>query len=144
MIRRPPRSTLFPYTTLFRSLSRFSEAFDGPRRSAGERVTRAFLELWDGDPQESEPLLAMLRAAISNEQATSQLREFLQSRITQALAPRLRDDNEATIHAAVVSSMLVGVIVGRRIVRVGSLADEDIESLIRVVSPGIQSVLDSR
>src|SRR3989454_7713471 len=25
MIRRPPRSTLFPYTTLFRSLSRFSQ-----------------------------------------------------------------------------------------------------------------------
>src|SRR3712207_7998231 len=31
MIRRPPRSTLFPYTTLFRSLldfCRFDEAFD--------------------------------------------------------------------------------------------------------------------
>src|SRR2546426_5830096 len=29
MIRRPPRSTLFPYTTLFRSLSRFkSQAKD--------------------------------------------------------------------------------------------------------------------
>src|SRR3712207_8089999 len=27
MIRRPPRSTLFPYTTLFRSLARFSEGF---------------------------------------------------------------------------------------------------------------------
>src|SRR3712207_9277836 len=26
MIRRPPRSTLFPYTTLFRSAGRFSEA----------------------------------------------------------------------------------------------------------------------
>src|SRR5256885_9130617 len=26
MIRRPPRSTLFPYTTLFRSLDRFGEA----------------------------------------------------------------------------------------------------------------------
>src|SRR3712207_7667222 len=25
MIRRPPRSTLFPYTTLFRSVSRFRE-----------------------------------------------------------------------------------------------------------------------
>src|SRR5256885_11140280 len=25
MIRRPPRSTLFPYTTLFRSLSRYAE-----------------------------------------------------------------------------------------------------------------------
>src|SRR2546430_5464891 len=27
MIRRPPRSTLFPYTTLFRSLGRFREDF---------------------------------------------------------------------------------------------------------------------
>src|SRR3712207_7562090 len=26
MIRRPPRSTLFPYTTLFRSFERFSKA----------------------------------------------------------------------------------------------------------------------
>src|SRR3712207_7330750 len=29
MIRRPPRSTLFPYTTLFRSLERASEVGDG-------------------------------------------------------------------------------------------------------------------
>src|SRR5260221_3239122 len=32
MIRRPPRSTLFPYTTLFRSLSRTDQ--DGKRESA--------------------------------------------------------------------------------------------------------------
>src|SRR2546430_4344129 len=32
MIRRPPRSTLFPYTTLFRSRGR-----DGPRRATRER-----------------------------------------------------------------------------------------------------------
>src|SRR2546426_1238297 len=30
MIRRPPRSTLFPYTTLFRSLLVDDLAFDGP------------------------------------------------------------------------------------------------------------------
>src|SRR5882724_13252122 len=33
MIRRPPRSTLFPYTTLFRSRRR-------PRRPRGERARR--------------------------------------------------------------------------------------------------------
>src|SRR5687768_17751638 len=33
MIRRPPRSTLFPYTTLFRS--RASPGSSGTRRSAG-------------------------------------------------------------------------------------------------------------
>src|SRR5256885_12346657 len=30
MIRRPPRSTLFPYTTLFRSAQRLVHAGDGP------------------------------------------------------------------------------------------------------------------
>src|SRR3989449_11773238 len=35
MIRRPPRSTLFPYTTLFRSLHRIRQGIPG-RRGAGE------------------------------------------------------------------------------------------------------------
>src|SRR5437899_8213621 len=30
MIRRPPRSTLFPYTTLFRSKGRYFHSLDGP------------------------------------------------------------------------------------------------------------------
>src|SRR5689334_24336997 len=37
MIRRPPRSTLFPYTTLFRSPRRVAEA----RRVTGARRARA-------------------------------------------------------------------------------------------------------
>src|SRR2546422_7174389 len=37
MIRRPPRSTLFPYTTLFRSLyRRFSLAGSGFERNCGD------------------------------------------------------------------------------------------------------------
>src|SRR5438034_2074939 len=35
MIRRPPRSTLFPYTTLFRSRSRIEPARDTSRGYAG-------------------------------------------------------------------------------------------------------------
>src|SRR3989442_7870256 len=35
MIRRPPRSTLFPYTTLFRSLSRGARRLSQRRRAAG-------------------------------------------------------------------------------------------------------------
>ena len=34
MIRRPPRSTLFPYTTLFRSASFFTEPSKGTRQSS--------------------------------------------------------------------------------------------------------------
>src|SRR2546422_6414762 len=36
MIRRPPRSTLFPYTTLFRSAARGEAARDGACRMARE------------------------------------------------------------------------------------------------------------
>src|SRR5256885_5062594 len=42
MIRRPPRSTLFPYTTLFRSHARDADAAD-PR--VGELATKIAAEL---------------------------------------------------------------------------------------------------
>src|SRR2546430_8593997 len=45
MIRRPPRSTLFPYTTLFRSVRHARRAPDG-RGSGGER--RPLLSVWSG------------------------------------------------------------------------------------------------
>src|SRR5437016_10531110 len=44
MIRRPPRSTLFPYTTLFRSRgrgSRLDQIFAAPRRAAGHYGRRS-------------------------------------------------------------------------------------------------------
>src|SRR5256885_16736898 len=37
MIRRPPRSTLFPYTTLFRSRQDGREFVDQPRDLSGDR-----------------------------------------------------------------------------------------------------------
>src|SRR2546427_2055504 len=54
MIRRPPRSTLFPYTTLFRSLLDDAQVIGGPGPAqifAGERQRAAHtaLELRMGD-----------------------------------------------------------------------------------------------
>src|SRR2546425_5723831 len=40
MIRRPPRSTLFPYTTLFRSLPHAAQRRAGDAREAGGRLHR--------------------------------------------------------------------------------------------------------
>src|SRR2546426_7694305 len=39
MIRRPPRSTLFPYTTLFRSLSQLSAPADIPIIAVGSAAS---------------------------------------------------------------------------------------------------------
>src|SRR2546422_8207126 len=43
MIRRPPRSTLFPYTTLFRSRSSFGRATLAPMGRLPNRQAEAFL-----------------------------------------------------------------------------------------------------
>src|SRR2546421_5930589 len=68
MIRRPPRSTLFPYTTLFRSLGwsadRIGFAWD-PSNSLG-------LSPSDFNAQ-TQALLARLAAAIRSEEHTSEL-----------------------------------------------------------------------
>src|SRR5258705_11261095 len=51
MIRRPPRSTLFPYTTLFRSahqredIARITEGHQAPRKLRALHAHRAVLEL---------------------------------------------------------------------------------------------------
>ena len=123
------------------ALARIAQAFDGPEQTLGERVTRAHLALWEGDPQDSEPLLAMLRAAISSPQAAAQLREFIQARLLKQISRRPRDDHDATVRSGLASSMLMGVIVGRRIVQVQALVEEDLESVIRRVAPAIQTVL---
>lgn len=125
------------------ALTRLSDAFEGPAESLGERVTRAFLDVWDGAPAESEPFLAMLRAAIGNEQAAEQLRELIQTRLIDDLDPRLRDDPETTIRVQLASSMLIGVIVGRRIVHVDALVHEGRESLIARIAPALQAILSS-
>src|SRR2546423_9659937 len=49
MIRRPPRSTLFPYTTLFRSLERFVIGFSPPLRGPAF-IKRLFVQAEQGAP----------------------------------------------------------------------------------------------
>src|SRR5215475_15165486 len=52
MIRRPPRSTLFPYTTLFRSRRAVERRSSVPIRSSGAPDVRAILR--QGRPPRSE------------------------------------------------------------------------------------------
>src|SRR3712207_8442817 len=81
MIRRPPRSTLFPYTTLFRSGIRRVVGL-APRRH-GERVVadrRALGELRSGDHHWNR---TRGRAEVRSEEHTSELqsRQYLVCRL---------------------------------------------------------------
>src|SRR5690348_17540369 len=65
MIRRPPRSTLFPYTTLFRS--QLPERRCLPRHDAGRRIfrtARAGVDRWVGDAERSEEHTSELQSPV--------------------------------------------------------------------------------
>lgn len=123
------------------ALRRFDTAFEGPDEHLGERVVRAYLDAWEGVPEEREPLMAMLRGAVVNEQAAAQLRDYIQSRLLHGLEGR---DEGAVLRTAVAASMLVGITTGRRIVGVPALAAADTETLVAAVAPAIQLVLAGR
>src|SRR2546422_9222278 len=59
MIRRPPRSTLFPYTTLFRSLAGLSLDLPEPARAAAVRTAIGGLS----GPDHTKRTGAILQAA---------------------------------------------------------------------------------
>ncbi|RFA10244.1 TetR family transcriptional regulator [Subtercola boreus] len=123
------------------ALQRLANAFDGPTEQLGERVTRAYLTLWEGSPSEYEPLLAMFRSAVNHEQAAAQLREFLQARFVEGIVPRLGDVPDAALRVSAASSLLLGVVVGRRIVKVQPVVEEDLETLVKLIAPAVQIVL---
>src|SRR3712207_7147596 len=81
MIRRPPRSTLFPYTTLFRSFERLDQPADIVRNYAWRIPGTAICELF-GVPHEDEPWLEELSRKRSEEHTSElQSRQYLVCRL---------------------------------------------------------------
>src|SRR3712207_7066447 len=86
MIRRPPRSTLFPYTTLFRSLTSVGTLTDNARRAGIGVVYRDFLAVqvidWVAWMVLLWPLFAALDATRSEEHTSElQSRQYLVCRL---------------------------------------------------------------
>src|SRR5438270_4530181 len=84
MIRRPPRSTLFPYTTLFRSsvharpLSAARQLRDAARPVAGSRARRS--EEHTSELQSQSNLVCRLLLEKKKKKKNDQNNEYLQSR----------------------------------------------------------------
>src|SRR2546422_2049853 len=68
MIRRPPRSTLFPYTTLFRSITAQSQSFKLRERLEEAKVSHG---------QEVRADLPNVRVGVRSEEHTSELQSRL-------------------------------------------------------------------
>src|SRR3712207_7051989 len=85
MIRRPPRSTLFPYTTLFRSVGHVRKALDlaHKRKVAGRR-----LELELNPPHRAYPLAVVADCIVEAGHAHAVLRQARSEEHTSELQSR--------------------------------------------------------
>src|SRR2546430_13738433 len=73
MIRRPPRSTLFPYTTLFRSLGgELAGVRVGKPRDVARELDDRRLQP-QTDPEKRQPVLARPADGLRSEEHTSEL-----------------------------------------------------------------------
>src|SRR3712207_8142877 len=91
MIRQPPRSTLFPYTTLFRSADDLIEALTIAHRAGGDALL---------------PVLDQLAASLRGQRevqeaiATAQHRTVLQARFLDRKSTRLNSSHANISYAA--------------------------------------------
>src|SRR3989475_4592704 len=94
MIRRPPRSTLFPYTTLFRSGFLCRAALDGllQRRAAGSGLALLQRVLGRG-----HDLDAIGRVAIRSEEHTSEL-QSQSNLVCRLLLEKKKKDLQGNFH----------------------------------------------
>src|SRR5260370_24525663 len=76
MIRRPPRSTLFPYTTLFRSSASLTPASPRPEERSSQ-TTRHRVETPPIHTQSAVLPLTLLFAGARSEEHTSELQSHL-------------------------------------------------------------------
>src|SRR5260370_3058503 len=93
MIRRPPRSTLFPYTTLFRSAGVYSYSYTLGDNTSGDATSDTFsVTVNDSDGDSATTSLVISIVDDRSEEHTSEL----QSHLKIASRPLLEINNTLT------------------------------------------------
>ncbi|GAB3423415.1 TetR/AcrR family transcriptional regulator [Flindersiella endophytica] len=96
-------------------------ALPGDAAGVGERVVRAFVDLWDLAPLQGASFAGLLRLATSDPAGAAALREYLQQTVGGALSQMLGDPAPSQ-RIGLVGSQLLGIAVTRYVLRLEPLA----------------------
>jgi AcrR family transcriptional regulator len=116
------------------------EALAGGRDALGHNVVRLLLRVWDGPMQPAA--LALVRSAIGNEWTAKLLREFLVTQVLRRVVGTLdMPVREREIRGSLAASQLVGLVVGRYLLKLEPLASASPEWLAATIGPNVQRYL---
>jgi AcrR family transcriptional regulator len=111
----------------------------GERDRVGERIVGMLLTVWDRQVDRS-PLIALVRSAVSSEDAARMLREFLVSVLFAKIAERLGLP-DARLRGSLAASQIIGLMIARYVVRIEPIATAPPPVVIAAVGPTIQRYL---
>jgi AcrR family transcriptional regulator len=118
------------------------EVLAGRRSQAGLRLARFVLDVLE-DPRGRSVITGIIRAAASEPDAARIVREQVAGRIVSAISESL-DVDDAPLRANLVASQIVGLVMGRYIIRVEPIASLDREALASAIAPNLQRYLTGR
>jgi AcrR family transcriptional regulator len=105
----------------------------------GERLVRLFLAVWD-PPATRTPMLALLRSAVSHDEAARLLREFLLDAVARPVAMAC-GDQDVELRAGLVVTQLMGLGMLRYVVGVDAIVAAPAEELVARIGPVVQGFL---
>ncbi|MGW4371627.1 TetR/AcrR family transcriptional regulator [Nocardia takedensis] len=104
-----------------------------------ESRTRAMLAAWAADPD--SPMAVLVRTSMTSEDAAELLRTHITAQSIDPIAAEV-DAPDARLRACLTSAMLMGIATQRYILRMPDLADAEVDDILRLVTPLIQTLLD--
>jgi AcrR family transcriptional regulator len=119
------------------------EVAAGGRSGLGERLVRSVLGVWDSELQPS--LVAAIRTALTDPALTRSAGEFLTLEVIGHVLPHEDPSpEEANRRAGLVASQILGLVIGRYVLRLPVLANRETEDLVAEVGPTVQRYVDGR
>lgn len=113
-----------------------------PGESAGTHMVRSALALWESTELRGA-LQAMLRSALTSEQAAATLRGFIAEAILRPVASVAggADPERTPFRASLVASQMLGLALSRYVLRFGPVAEASPDELAAAIGPTIDRYL---
>ena len=111
----------------------------GPREGVGERLAATFFDIWDSPPGR-ERLVALIRSAVSHEDAARMLREFLTREVFAKVALSM-DVPQPHLRAGMAAAQMIGVAMMRYVIGFEPVVGASTDEIVALVGPTLQRYL---
>jgi AcrR family transcriptional regulator len=115
------------------------EILGGGVDQVGERLVRTVLRIW-GSPATQEPMLALVRSALTHDAAAAMMRQFVSRALLRRVAAEL-DLPQAQMRVSLIASHIVGLAIMRYVIRLEPLASASDDEVVALVAPVLQRYL---